>query len=295
MEEENNKSSNKIVIIILAILLLGTGGYLIYSNSENQKHVAFIQEEKASLIEELKSEKVRYESLEFVSDSLRAEYNVTIASYDTQILALKEKDKINLKDLKKYKNRYWSAKKKAEALEKENERIKKENEVLKADLESTRTNLESQSKLALDLEQDKSDLEGQIAIGSRLSADNVQIIAMKERSNGKVKLTTKSRNTDVFRISCLIRENLIAPEKELTVYIEILGPNGSAVKTTGSTTMEDGTIVEYLEETVVPYEKEDLEIISAINVDRKSIVKGTYTVNIYLEGRIVGSESVQLK
>ncbi|WP_196891320.1 hypothetical protein [Aureivirga marina] len=295
MEENNNKSSNKIVIIILAVLLLGAVGYMFWSRTEHQKVVAHIKDEKTQLIENLKSEKARYETLEIANDSLQTEYQATIASYDEQIAELSKKNDITLADLKKYKNRYWAAKKKAEKLEKENERIKKENELLKTDLETTKADLESQSKLASDLGQEKSLLEGKIAIGARLSIDNVQIVAMKERSNGKLKLTTKSRTTDVFRISCLIRENLIATSKELDVYIEILGPNGAPVETTGNITIEDGTVVEYIDHTSVLYEKEDLEVVSAINVDRKKITKGVYTANIYLEGRLVGSQILQLK
>ncbi|WP_196885610.1 hypothetical protein [Aureivirga sp. CE67] len=298
MEEETNKSSGKIVIVILALLLIGSIGYLIYQNSEHEAHKKIAEQTEQELKSDIEVKLAELEQMTASNDELKAEIEAKVAEYTSMKEELDGKVSKNYGLYQKYLGRYKKANAELKKLQEENTRIKEENEILKTNLADTQLSLESQTNLAEDLKRKKESLEDKVALGAKLKIDHLQLVGMKERSKGKLKLTNKSRNTDVFKVSLLIEENPLVEEnvKEVPVYIEILGPNKAAVNPQGVIGLNNGSQIEFTEVNTVEYDKTDiLEVLTVINVDRKKITKGTYTANVYIEGDIVGTTTLDLK
>ena len=138
------------------------------------------------------------------------------------------------------------------------------------------------------------DLSEKVAIGSILKVSTGKIIAMRERSNGKLIETSRARNTDAFRINFVIANNEISQEGERQVFIQLTDSKGKVIAQKGKVEMMDSTIA-YSDKTTVNYLKEELEVISLIEVDRKSIEKGTYLANIHIGNSFVKGIRIVLK
>jgi hypothetical protein len=139
------------------------------------------------------------------------------------------------------------------------------------------------------------ELMEKIEIGAKLQVNSVNTISMKERNNGKLVSTTRASRTDALRISFTIAGNTLAVEGEENALIQVLNPKGEVVSGVGEEALENGETILYTDKTLVEYAKENIDVVSLIEVNRKEMTKGTHTVRVFLNGRIVGVSEFLLK
>ncbi len=168
------------------------------------------------------------------------------------------------------------------------------NQLLTMDLDSA--NIKILSHLAQNdtLSLQNLSLTEKVAIGSILKVSSAKVLAMRERTNGKLVETSRSRNTDAFRINFTIAKNDISQQGERQVYIQIVNSKGITVASKGELTFND-TQINYSDQTIVNYLNESVDIISLVEVNRDTIERGIYTVNIYIEDKFVGATNITLK
>ena len=138
-------------------------------------------------------------------------------------------------------------------------------------------------------------LAEKVAIGSELKVSTAKAIAMRERNNGKLVETSRSRNTDALRINFTIVKNEIAEQGDRQVYIQIVDSSGKTVVPKGEFMLRDSTIVSYSDLSMVNYLNEDIDLISLVEVNRDMIKEGLYTVNIFIDDKFVGATKIALK
>ena len=82
--------------------------------------------------------------------------------------------------------------------------------LLTIDLDSANVKISDQLAKNDTLSTQNLQLAEKVAIGSVLKVSSAKILAMRERSNGKLVETSRSRNTDAFRINFTIAKNEIS-------------------------------------------------------------------------------------
>jgi Tfp pilus assembly protein PilO len=292
--EENKKSNYKIIVIVLALLLIGALGYTYYISDEHEKLTDEIQEEKLEIEQNLDSMIVRYENAIGQNTSMSNE----LAFERDRIMVLRD----SIRDLKSTNysliRRY---RREIANLEKTNRRLffvtdslTNLNEILNVDLDSAMVKISKQLAINDTLSMENIDLSEKVAIGSILKVSTGKIIAMRERSNGKLTETSRARNTDAFRINFVIANNEISQEGERQVFIQLMDSKGNVIAAKGEVEMVDATFT-YSDKTTVNYMKEELEVISLIEVDRKSIERGTYVANIHIGNSFAKGIRIVLK
>jgi hypothetical protein len=117
---------------------------------------------------------------------------------------------------------------------------------------------------------------------------------MREKTNGKLVETSRARNSDAFRINFTIAKNEISEQGERQVYIQIVNTKGQTIASKGELVINDVTI-NYSDQTIVNYLNEAVDIISLVEVNRDNIEKGLYSVNIYIEDKLIGATNITLK
>jgi hypothetical protein len=138
-------------------------------------------------------------------------------------------------------------------------------------------------------------LAQKVAIGSELKISAIKVLAMKERSSGKLVETSRANNTDALRINLTIVKNDIAEKGDRQVYIQIVDAQGKTVSQKGMVTLFDNTQVNYSDLSMVNYMNEAIDLISLVEVKRDLMKAGVYTVNIYIENKFVGATKFVLK
>ena len=163
------------------------------------------------------------------------------------------------------------------------------------DLDSANVKISNQLAITDTLTLQNLDLSEKVAIGSILKVNTANILAMRERKSGKLVETSRARNTDAFRINFTIAKNEISEQGERQLYIQIVDSKENTVASKGELTLFDNTQINYSDATSVNYLNEAIDVISLVEVDRDYIERGIYTVNIYIENKIVGATQITLK
>lgn len=293
--EENKKSNTNLIIIALAVLLLGALAYTFYTGSEHKKLTDAIEVEKLEIEQNLDSMIVRYEDAIAEKTSMSGEL---IIERD-RIIALRDSIKdlkvINYSMLRRYKGEISKLEESNKKLFLLNESLTSSNQLLTTNLDSAKVVITRQLAKNDTLTTQNLTLAQKVAIGSELKISTAKVLAMKERSNGKLVETARANNTDALRINLTIVKNDIAEKGDRQVYIQIMDAQGKTVSQKGTFTLYDNTQVSYSDLSMVNYMNEAIDLISLVEVNRDLMKAGIYAVNIYIEDKFVGATKFVLK
>lgn len=293
--EENKKSNNKLITIVLAVLLLAALAYTFYTGSEHKKLTDEIEAEKIEIGQNLDSMIVKYENAiaekTSLSDELILERDRIIALRDS----VKDLKASNYSLMRRFRGEISKLEESNKRLFLLNESLTNENQLLTSNLDSANVKISMQLAKNDTLTIQNLTLAEKVAIGSELKVRTAKVIAMKERNNGKLVETSRSKNTDALRINLTIVKNEIAEPGDRQVYIQIEDSNGNTIAPKGEFMLSDSTKVSYSDLSIVNYLNEELDLISLVEVDRDVMKTGLYTVNIFIDDKFVGVAKIALK
>jgi hypothetical protein len=292
---EEKKSNNKIIMIVLGVLLLATLGYTIYSNQEHKKVTDAIEQDKMEIEMNLDNMIVKYEEAigenTAMSNELALERDKIIALRDS----VKDLKAVNYSLIRRYRQQIEKLEANNRELFEMNDELAKKNATLTKNLDSANVKISTQIAKNDTLTKQNIELGEKVAIGSILKISSTKILAMREKTNGQLTETSRSRNTDAFRVNFTIADNAIAEQGERHVYIQIVDAAGNVLGNAGKLMLLDGKEITYSDRTIVNYLNKDVDVISLVEVNRDTIEEGVYTVNIYINELLSGVGSVTLK
>jgi hypothetical protein len=293
--EESKNSNNKILIIALGLLLVGVVAYTIYNNSQNKMYKDAIEAEKNEIATNLDSMIVKYEDAISKNTSMSNELSLE----RDRIIMLRDSVKnmkvINHEMLKRFRNQIFKLEETNKQLFQKNGILISENRILTSNLDSVNVVVSNQMAKNDTLTVVNQGLSEKVKIGSILKVNSTKILAMRERTGGKLVETSRSRNTDAFRVNFTIGKNEISEQGERNVYIQIVDLKGNTISRKGQLTLFDNTSVDYSDKTIVNYLNEPIDIISLVEVNRDNIKDGVYTVNVFIENKFAGASQITLK
>jgi len=293
--EENSKSSNsKILIIALTVLLFGLIGYTFYNNNDHKEAVKFLTAEKEQIIGNLTAMEEKYDVAiaqnTSLSDSLTMEKE-KIALLKDSVQNLKQ---INSNVLRRYRGQLATLEKTNNRLLDEVDSLKLANNMLTEEKDSINSQLEIQTNFNDTLVAQNMELARKVEIGGAINVENVEVIAMKMRSNGKYTETNKAQKTDAIKVAFRLMENEIANPGDKEAYIVLKNPGGQVINAKGTFILEEGTEAKYTDQTMVNYENADLDVVMLVERKGDKYVAGSYPIEVYVEGKLVGSASLEL-
>jgi len=281
--------------IVLGVLLAGLLAYTVYSSLEHTKLTDALEKERTAIAQDLDNMVGKYE--EAIAQNTTMSEELTLKR--DKIVALRDSVKglkaTNYNTIRRYRRQITALEAQNRKLFFINDSLAVANQSLSADLNTAQQTITTQTQQYDDLTATNQALSEKVAIGSVLKVNDIKVVAMRERSSGKMTETRRSRITDAFRVMCTIAENKVADKQAHKVYIQVADAQGNTVASKGEHQLLSGEKVAYSDVTTVDYEQEALEILSLITVDRVQINKGVYTVNVYVEAALAASAEIRLK
>ena len=294
MSTTENKS-NKAILIVLALLLVGALGYIFYIDQEHTKLTNAITEEKIEIQYDLQKMVLKYDEAiaqnTEITDELRAERD-RIVTFQASIKKLKN---ANWSLNRKYRKEIANMQESYDRLSQQVVELTAENSMLTDSLGVANTQILQKTVLNDSLNAQNLELQSTVTKGSVLRVNAINVISMRERNNGQLKETTRARRTDAFRVNFRVVQNDIASQGERIALIQILDSKGAVLAEKGTVTFDDGNEVGYSDRTIIDYDNTNIDVISLVELDRKTMAKASYTVNVYLDNRFVGASNITLK
>ena len=291
--------SNKVYIAIIAVLL-GAVGIMAYNLNKKEKEIVYISQEYANLDTERQDLAVELEGMKMQYDTLsvtNSEMQAKIDEQENELAALLKKVKNKDYDIRKLKAEAETLRGIMKNYIAQIDSLNRANAQLTAerDAESQRAN--SAEAKGRELEGELSTSSEMNAKGSVLSAGEFQNIALRERNSGKSVDTDRAKRTETIKSCFNIRKNTIAKPGKRVLQMAIVGPDGQVLtgKKSGTTTV-NGAQIQYSESREVEYQQADTDVCIYFTANEGFEYKeGTYKINIYEGGNLIGSSTISLK
>ena len=277
------------------------GGYLAYDKKKDtqviqkqETQIATATDEKSEIQKNFDASLSRLDSMTGINGKLQSqlsEKNSEIAKTKTEIRSILNKSNATTAELARAKELVASLNGKITDLQADVAKLTEENKSLN---EEKVVLVADKAKLSQDLETTtavKQDLEKKVDVASTLNASNILITPINVRNNGKEKVSSVAKRVDKLVVSFDV-DNRIAPAGSTDVYVLVIGPDGQPIKSETSggtfTTRDNG---EKAFTAKVPVEK-NVEFAFAPGTNFQ---KGSYTVQIYQNGFLIGEGTRELK
>ena len=294
MENQNNNSKLKAIILVLSLLLIASLGYIFKmskDSKEDSEQIVKLTDEKETALADLTQLKITYDAAIAENTSLSEEL---IAERDKVVKLIEDlrKTKVDSGTLANYKKQISALQAKMNDLIRENDALKKLNQELANEIDSTKTILVETKEYNQVLAGQNEELTKTVEKASKLSILNLKTGAYKVKSSGKEVATEKARRADILKVSFTIAENKVAKSGDKSYYVQVIDNNNNVLGEKKLIEFGNQSLT-YSFITTVQYENNTVNV--SENLPGENFQKGTYFVNIFDKGELVGKTSFTLK
>jgi len=164
-----------------------------------------------------------------------------------------------------------------------NQKLEKENKIVN-------TKYQEAAKTASLLQKDKEELTHQVTLASKLDAVAISVKTLNKRE----KETSKIDRIENIQINFLIAKNITAKPGERYIYIRIVKPdNDVLVKNMDNVFSYEDSEINYSMRKLIAYDSEETAVDMYWKVE-EFLTPGTYKVEIFADGDLIGKKSFSL-
>ncbi|MDQ3049934.1 MAG: hypothetical protein M3Q95_03510 [Bacteroidota bacterium] len=300
--DKKEQDSKKVIVIVVISILLGVNGLLLWQFFDKKTQLDEVSitlestlSEKESLSAELQRMKVEYEKINQENSSLQTQLSTKdeeIKSKMAQIQKLiNSGDAAQLRQAReeltalRFMNENYIAQ--LDSLKLVNDELNAQNTNLNSSLLSERGRIEN-------LTQQNSMLANKVAIGSVLKTLNLKATGVKYKTSGKETETNKASAVSKIRICFTVLENLIVDKGTKDAYIRVLSPDGAVMSTSSETFQFNNQATLYTTRESFEYDNKQTDL-CLYWTKGSQYTKGKYTIEVYVEGSLIGATNLNLK
>ncbi len=294
----NNKSRYSLWMLITIILLLLSNIFFIYKFYTVRKEKIYVQvelqdteAEKIQIEEQLKDMLNQYNTLKTDNAKISAELEQEKQKIKDLLEEIKNIKKVNAYQINQYKKELQTLREimrsyivQIDSLNTRNKILTEENRKVKSEYKKVITEKE-------ELEQKKQELEQKVDIASTLRAININSVAVNDRG----KEVSKAKRATKIRVCFTLTENAIVKPGNRFVYIRIARPNKEILPNPdGELFNFMGNQLLYSARREIDYQNKDLDVCIYWTNDG-TLTEGVYNVDIFCDGKQIGSDEFMLK
>ena len=280
----------RIVIIILSVILAALSVLYFSIHRQQMLDNELLQADRDSIQNDLGRLMTDYDGLRISNDSISAGLTLERERADSLMTRLKKERSWNLAKIKQYEKEVGTLRtimkgyvKQIDSLNTLNKKLIKENVGFRKEISS--------AKLRADMAEEKAaELDNKVKVGSVLRARDIRLAALNDRSKPVSRVKSAAR----LRVDFALAANELATPGNKAVYVRITSPDGYVLTTEAMPTFEfEGERLSYSAMREVDYQNQDLEV--GIYYNSTGFAAGTYQIQLYCEGRLIGQTQVVMK
>ena len=279
-----------LLVVVLAVavyMLLDTRKNLNLVSANLAEKTEYFRIERDSLEGELRNIYVQYDSLETDNLEIQIEMQQQQQKID-KLIAIQADDAYKIK---MYKREMKTIRSVLRSYIVQIDSLNMQNQELQAANKQLRNNERRLTTEKEQLEKDKTQLEEIKDLATTLQATELNLVMLNKRD----KETSRIRTAVKVRIDFLLRANKVTTPGEKAIFLRILRPDKVLLGSPEMDMLEyNGEQIPASASRVITYENEDLPI-SIFWANDGEIVPGEHLVEIYAEGKIIGTSSYILK
>lgn len=276
----------RVVVILLIIILAGVSVLYFNLNRQQQETMKVMEQEhkvleieRDTIASNFASLREEYDALGIKNDSIAAE----LAKGEALIKQLKNERRLNYSTIQKYRKEVGTLRAvmknylhQIDSLNNANKKLSGENVTLRKEVSTERLRADK-------AEEREKELENKVKMGSVLRARGINIVAL----NAKQRVVSRVKQATTLRVGFTIAANELAAPGNRRVYLCIYGPDGYLIGS--SSFSHNGKSKSCSASREVDYQNEDLGVNIFYNgTGNKDFVPGTYKIELYMDGGLLG-------
>lgn len=288
------KSKKGLILVLIAIILVLIVAivYLHFNYQKTVNEVEQVSLDKANLTVEYQSLLDNYESLETSNDTLSVQLNEEKEKIAVLMKKLKSTKANNKSQIEKYKKELKTLRDimkgfiyQIDSLNTLNIQLTEENQQIKQQFHTAK-------KENKQLNKKYKEASSKVALASTIRAVDLNF----ESYNQRGKITTRARKVKRFGIKFKLDKNLVAPTGTKQVYIRITDPEEHVLIENESLMFSfEGEQIAYSAFREIEYDGETTPATVYFTSNKERLLSGTYKVDIFCDGKMIGSTTSKLK
>ncbi len=297
MEDQKIKSSkdkrNNLIVIVLSLLLIILASLYFWQGSSYRTDAKLIRAEKDSIASELTKMATGYDSLRSENDSLNQTISFAQIKVKDLLSEVEQVKNVSYSQITKYRQEVTTLRDimrnyivQIDSLNLKNQRLMAENTTVKQEVTEVRS-------VNQQLEEQKKKLEQTVNLASQLEA--VGLNAMGITAKGKEQV--KAGKIEQVKIDFILSKNLTAKRGVKDIYVRIQRPDQILLMKSDKDLFNfEDLKIPYSATREVEYEGNELPVsIYWDNTGESPLIPGKYTVDVFADGRNIGTTIFEVK
>ena len=296
MEEKKTGKTGLLIAIVAIALLIGAVVYLFLSVKDKGRKIEEMTQlfeiEKEEMENEYSGFAVQYDEMKvhLSNDSLIRQLDKEKQRTQQLLEELRQTKATNAAEITRLKKELATVREVMRSYVRQIDSLDQINKKLAQENTRVRRQYQEQTKVVEQLTVDKQKAEEKVALASQLDAAAITISAHNKR--GKVE--KKIKNVTQFVVNFTIVRNITVQTGEKIVYLRLTKPDGEPlVKDAGNTFKYENVNLEYSAKKYIEYTGEQQEVTMYWDVE-EYLSAGTYTAYLFVEGVMIGEQSITL-
>ena len=289
--DQNSIRGYRIVIIILSVILVALSALYYGIHRQQMRDNELLQADRDSIQNDLGRLMTDYDNLQISNDSISANLTLERERADSLMTRLKKERSWNLAKIKQYEKEVGTLRtimrgyvRQIDSLNTLNKKLIKENVGFRKEISSANLRAEMAEEKA-------AELDNKVRIGAVLRARDISLTALNVNSRE----VTRVKNASRLRVDFVLSANELAEPGNKAIYVRITSPDGYVLTTEEMPTFEfEGERLSYSAMREVEYDNtKDLDV--GIFYTSKGFTAGTYRIQLYCEGRLIGQAEIAMR
>ena len=276
----------RIVIIILAVILVALSALYFRIHRQQQAEYVLLEEDRDKIQNDLDSLIVSFDDLKIQNDSIAA----NLDEANKLMEQLKNERRLNYAKIRAYEKEVGTLRtvmqgyiRQIDSLNTLNKRLANENVSYKKQISTAQLRAEMAEERA-------EELNNKVRVGAVIRARDIRLVPL----NAKDKAVTRVKGASRLRTDLVLAANELAEPGQKTIYVCITSPDGYVLSTPEAASFTfEGEPKIYSAAREVEYTNSDLEV--SVFYYGSGFTAGTYHIELYTDGRLIGSTDVALR
>ena len=289
--DQNSIRGYRIVIIILSVILVALSALYYGIHRQQMRDNELLQADRDSIQSDLGRLMTDYDNLQISNDSISANLTIERERADSLMTRLKKERSWNLAKIKQYEKEVGTLRSIMKSYVRQIDSLNTLNKKLIKENVSYRKEISSANLRAEMAEEKAAELDNKVRIGAVLRARDISLTALNVNSRE----VTRVKNASRLRVDFVLSANELAEPGNKAIYVRITSPDGYVLTTEAMPTFEfEGERLSYSAMREVEYDNtKDLDV--GIFYTSKGFTAGTYRIQLYCEGRLIGQAEIAMR
>jgi FtsZ-binding cell division protein ZapB len=284
---------NNIIVIVLSVILVAVAVLYFLQSREHKIIMNQLNAEKDSIQFELSEIAAGYDSLKTENDTINEQLLVAQTKVKDLLLEVEQTKRISVDKITGYQKQVNTLRGIARDLYAQVDSLNERNKQLMAENLEVKEQYKRSEQEKQQLTQEKERLQQNLQRAAMLEAR--ELIA--EPLNRRSKTTKRASRTEKIRIYFILTKNITARRGSKNIYARITRPDQLLLtKSSDDLFQFEDVKIPYSAMREVNYEGQDLPVaIFWDNTNEPELMPGTYTVDLFADGNIIGETNFNIQ